>query len=283
MKVFIITCLFSIILVHGCTNNPFFSDEIKDTQKLMFSGTVTVPNSDDNSGIQVYVEGLDLDSRTDKNGNFKIIMPLKPGLQPGGGLTGFYNVYYYVANYQLTYSTVFMDKGEFAYGIADLDKNGKIRRKIVLRQILDVKTTVNPEKIKKHYSGKVTVTVRLENKVDSVIVFSQLTKKKNLASTFLSGKDPQKNIYLLIQPSNLSAVVIDSLKYWTMDINWPVEGTDIDVGLYDVIPYIYVYQPDIPDELLEKIGNDVTDFTKEYLKIPFRRQTPKFNITKDSN
>jgi len=274
-----LTFLFLLTLYYGCTHNPFFSDEIKTNEKFSFKGNVQLPFTTNHSDIHVYVEGLDVLTKTDQKGDFTIEMPLESAFQPGQGLTAFYNVYYYVVNYQLEYSSIFVNKGEFAFGVADLDNNGVISEKIILRQLLDVQTVINPEEIKQNHSDEMTITVRLQNRVDTVIVFSHFTKEDKLASAFLADKDfPQDNIYLLSQPSSIRSVIIDSLKFWTMDVYWSVDGGDVDVGMYDVIPYLFVYQANIPDGLLRKLGTNVTWYTRNYLKLPFRRQSAELSV-----
>ncbi len=59
------TLLFLTILYFGCTNNPFFSDEIKTNEKFSFSGNVQLPFTTNHSEIHVYVEGLDVLTKTD--------------------------------------------------------------------------------------------------------------------------------------------------------------------------------------------------------------------------
>ena len=278
------TLFLLLALYFGCTHNPFFSDEIKTNEKFSFEGNVQLPFTTNHSDIHVYLEGLDVLTKTDQNGDFTIEMPIAPGFQPGQGLTAFYNVYYYVANYQIESSSVFVNKGEFAFGVADLDKNGKISEKIILRQLLDIRTVINPEEIKQNHTDEMTITVRLNNRIDSVVVFSHFTKEDKLASAFLTDQDfPLDNIHLLSQPSSVRSVIIDSLVLWTMDVNWPVDGNNVDVGLYDVIPYVFVYQSGIPDGLFRKLGTNVTWYTRDYLKLPFRRQSAELSVKENSD
>jgi len=64
--------------------------------------------------------------RTDKRGNFILTLP-SPQLQPGGGLTGSYKIYYYVANYEYAVSTVLIRNGRFEYNSEDINKEGKTK------------------------------------------------------------------------------------------------------------------------------------------------------------
>ena len=88
----LIFTLLLTILYFGCTHNPFFSDEISTNEKFSFSGNAQLPFTTNHSDILVYIEGLDVLTKTDQNGDFKVEMPLEPGFQPGQGLTAFYNV-----------------------------------------------------------------------------------------------------------------------------------------------------------------------------------------------
>jgi hypothetical protein len=68
-----------------------------------------------------------------------------------------------------------------------------------------------------------------------------------------------------------------------MDIVWPRDGNDVQVGSYNVIPYIYVYQPGIPEGLIEKLGKNVIWFTRDYLKLSFRRQSAQLHVKENSD
>lgn len=274
-----------LFLFTACTYNPFFADdEIKDNSKFKISGQVRLDETDDFSGVSIYLEQLDLYTETDKRGNFELNLQLSPKLQVGSKFTGFLHLYYYVNNYELKTSTIFMKDGEFGYGMADLDQQGIVKDDVLLGKLLDVKTTITPNKIKSDYTGQVQIQVRLENRADSVVVFTHFAKEKKLGSAFLKGKEAQFDyIHLISQPSNLVATVIDSVKYWTMDINWEVESNEVDIGKYEAIPYLFVYQENIPDRLLFKYGKSASVFSKDFINMPFRRKTADFEIAPKSD
>ena len=91
------------------------------------------------------------------------------------------------------------------------------------------------------------------------------------------------NIHMLYHTSNLVAITVDTVLHWTMELDWLNEADSINIGSYDVIPYLHVYQQSIPRSMLEKLGVDVTSFTPDYLKMPFRRKTAELSVAGDTN
>ena len=53
----------------------------------------------------------------------------------------------------------------------------------------------------------------------------------------------------------------------------------IPVGRYEIIPYIFVEQEDVPPQLLESLGPNVLELGPDFLKIPFKRESLEFVIT----
>ena len=49
-------------------------------------------------------------------------------------------------------------------------------------------------------------------------------------------------------------------------------------GQYEVIPYINIQQKDLPEGLLQSIGENVTNYSADFLKIPFKIKNNKFQI-----
>ena len=62
----ILIILLLFIICSGCTHNPFFSDEIKTNEKFSLKGNVQLPFTNDHSDIHVYLEGLDVLTKTDQ-------------------------------------------------------------------------------------------------------------------------------------------------------------------------------------------------------------------------
>jgi hypothetical protein len=263
-------------LIASCTENPFFKEEIKFNEQQTISGQVDLEFSSNNSGIIVYLESLDKITRTDSQGNFTLKIQ-SPHNQPGNGLTGLYKIHYYVANYKIETSTVLIVNGEFVFDIADLNSDGQIRHKMVLKKLLDVTTAVNPSLINHRYSGNINVVLTLINLVDTVIVSSRLIKKTDLGSVYLSSS----NQVHLIESENAQdeEFVVDNFTTLNMTIDWDSEKENIAEGNYDVIPYLQVIQPGVPEKLLDFIGVNSQNFDLDFLKMPYRRNIEQIVVS----
>ncbi len=272
--------LIFIILLSGllfqCTENPFFKDKIVFNERKTISGNLGLELSVDQSGILVYLESFEIFTETDINGNFTIKIP-PAHQQPGDGLTGLYNIYYYVANYKIESSTVLISNGEFVFDIIDLNPQGEINRKIVLKKLLDVSTNVKPKTINHNYDGNVEVGLTLNNRVDSVIVSTFRIKRDDLGSVYFKSPD---NVYLFQSiNSKLSNLVIKEQTELVMQIKWDLEKDSIAVGNYDVIPFLQVYQEGIPDKMLKYIGENSQIFHLDFLNMPYRRSSNQLIIS----
>jgi len=269
-----------IILLMGllisCTENPFFKEKIKFNERQTISGNVGLESSDDNSGIVVYLESFELFTKTDSDGNFTLIIPAAH-LQPGDGLTGLYKIYFYVANYRIEFLTVLVSNGEFVFDIVDLNSQGEIKRKVVLKKLLDVSSKVTPVSINEDYDGDINVELTLNNRIDSVIVSTFIVKKKELGSVYLSSIN---QVHLIkLRNVSLKSFVISDQTIFRMEIDWGLEKEGIGAGNYDVIPYLQIYQEGVPDKLLKYIGVNSQSFHPDFLNLPFRRQTEQIVIS----
>ncbi len=272
--------LIFIILLSGlllqCTENPFFKDKIVFNERQTISGNLGLELSADQSGILVYLESFEIFTETDIDGNFTIKIP-PAHQQPGDGLTGLFNIYYYVANYKIESSTVLISNGEFVFDIIDLNPQGEINRKIILNKLLDVSTNVKPITINHDYNGNLEVGLTLSNRVDSVIVSTFRVKKHGFGSVYFKSSD---NVYLLeSMNSKLSSLVIKEQTELSMRINWDLEKDSISVGNYDVIPFLQVYQEGIPDKMLKYIGENSQLFHLDFLNMPYRRSSNSLFIS----
>ena len=267
-RIFIILVLFI-----SCTENPFFDDEISYSEKLEITGNVLIEGESDHSDVLIYMEGFDIFTKSDRNGNFKIKIDIAPALQPGGGVTAFYKIYFYVENYQYKSAMVFIKDGEFVYGSADLNLNGQLSEQIVLPKILDIKTEIRPETVKNTFNDSILIIVRLENVRDSVIVGSHFTKDDNFASAYLRQNE---SIYLLSSPSTFRKVLIDSIEFWEMKAD--LNANNFKVGSYEIIPFIKVFQEGLPNKIFTFYGRKSMQFTDEFLKLPYRRKNAQLKI-----
>jgi hypothetical protein len=256
-----------IIGILGCTGNSIFNDEISSLDGYSFHGSVTITGLQNAERIYVWLEAFDVGTWTDNTGYFELRLP-PAGTQSGGGLTGEFSVFYYIANYGLESSRIYVEKGKLQYGERSLDEKGAIREHISLSKILEI-TTDTDTIIYREFSGHIPITVSLQNLIDTVDVeylsiyenaFDGLFLLADTASTAqaiaISYSEIKKN-FIVTKPIDLTMTLWVS-KYL------------FEPGDYYMIPYIYVKQKDLPIQLLRSITKDYHLFGNEYLKIPFR-------------
>ena len=49
-------------------------------------------------------------------------------------------------------------------------------------------------------------------------------------------------------------------------------------GEYDVIPYVFIQQDNIPEGLMERLGENVKDFSPDFLKMPLKLENNRVEI-----
>jgi hypothetical protein len=275
----LISWLLSLTAIIGCTSNSVFNDEISSKDGYTFRGTVQIFDSHDAGQIYVWLEAFNLGTWTDESGKYEIILP-PASAQSGGGLSGEFRVFYYLANYGLKYSKIYIEKGKLQYGKLALDNNGAIREIIILSKILAI-TTYTDTIIYYEFSGHIPITIYLENLIDTVEVEYLSIYKNAFDGVFLladtadidqaipiSYSEIKKN-YIIAQPSKLVMTLWIS-KYL------------FEPGNYYIIPFIFIKQKDLPSLLLTSISEQYQAFGTEYLKLPFRRETGILKVLEEN-
>jgi len=156
-------------LICGCTSNPFGDNEISE-EKRKISGVAQLADQSSAKGIMVWMAGFNVSALTDENGRFEIALPPKGSQGSTGGLSGIFNMYFFVANYLLDSAQVVVQNGAFVYGRGDVNKDGKLSAPRSLRRFLRISTAVLPAAVEKNFADRIGVNVTLEAIVDSATV-----------------------------------------------------------------------------------------------------------------
>ncbi len=277
----------------GCTENPVRGSSISARQSTI-SGQVELLDSRSPEGTVVWLEGFDILTETDASGRFEFAIPPKisPNAQ-GSRVSGSFRIFFYMANYKLRTITAPVRDGEFVYGEGPLDSQGNIVEQIILTQLLDVKTTIEPETI--------TIDDEDRNASESVIarIFLNTTYSDTVfvvAPSKVSGFNTPllfRNVTDSLETQVLETVVVgpadaedsDTLKVTNdhafelvRDITAAL--AELEKGEYEVVPFLHVLQEDVPQPLLQKLGVDarISQIGKSYLNIPFLRTKGFFEI-----
>ena len=164
----IIVCFITTLFIVVCTSNLIFKDEDPSSQRIV-EGKVRLSDIASQGAIFVWLESLKISTYTDEEGAFSLQLPPLQ-CQPVGGLSGEYNIYYYVGNYALASSSLVLQDGSILYEAGDVDSEGNIDETIVLRKLLDIKTEINLSAIKETDSLRLVITVILDPQGDPVDV-----------------------------------------------------------------------------------------------------------------
>ena len=271
-----------LLLVH-CTHNPFGSDNeiIRKTDQI--TGKVDLTNYNSPQKVFVWLEGFDIGTWTDENGHFKIRIP-PSRIQPAGGLSGIFNLYFYVSNYKLELVPILINKGELQLSHGNIDNNGKLQRTVFMRKILNIETQVSPESVKEDYSGEVsielllqatddTVTVRFPDKAEgplSILYFIVDNQLQNSIKIF------ENNIFAVDAPFKTDSITTVA-QVWSSGFQFAPDF--LAQGDYKIIPYFIINQQYVPTALLDNFGRNIERPVFDFINVPARRDGGQFKVT----
>ncbi len=261
------------VLVISCVENPFWDDNISSNDRQVVEGVIGLSDDSQPDSVMVWLEGFDLAQKTNKQGEFKHEIPLSSE-QPGGGLNGVYNLYSYLGNYRLESRPLLVLDGQFDYGQSGIDERGKISEEIILKKLLNIKTSIVPAEITTNIYVKFEITIELENAVDSVQIMTYLDANNYFGSIIFRHMSIYGDAIFIRDPvAGYVSRMITELNRWT--ISFSMDGGFFTPGQYEVIPFLNVVQDEdpIPPELMKKFGFNADGFKPDYLNVPFKRET----------
>jgi hypothetical protein len=267
----------------GCTDSPFDAGIAPETRSI--TGRVVLSDfADEKEGVYVWLEGVNIGTRTDRAGTFRLELPRELSQTGADGLNGVYRLYFYVANYAVSHVNVVVKRGLFAYGQADVTRAGQLKDPVNLLKILTIKTIVDPPWVPQSYDGPIDVQVTLRAPLDSVTVIFPKSVGGLLGGMFFRNFETG-DIYIDIPDvgaDTRETVVVGPEPKSRRQI-FQLNGTNfrdlfLPAGEYQVIPFFFVQQEKLPPELVDSLGQDVDEPTPNYLEIPFRREGGQFRV-----
>lgn len=283
-KILIIFLLLSTFIFSACTGNPFSDDEISPGT-MRITGKVEVSNNRNPEGVYVWLEGFDIGTFTNQDGEFEITLPSTA--QNSGGATGIFNLYYYLANYKLTKTELTVRSGEFVFTTGEINNKGELQRPKFIPRILDISIGLTPSTANADTSIFMKVEVVLSSETDSVTVFYPRETfngpNKLIAPLFVKNLETGTAFYVEttlagINKEDLITIVRGRPFVRTMLL---LMGKGIlSEGQYKIIPYLRVSQPDVPAELLNNLIEDIDSFGLDYLNVPFLRTNGVLSVMK---
>ncbi|MFQ5770323.1 MAG: hypothetical protein ACE5HX_07290 [bacterium] len=264
----------------SCTSNPLGDSEIA-TASRKISGEVKVNTNENPEDVFIWFEGFNLNTRPDKQGNFQFILPSPAAQSSNGGITGIFNLYFYIANFNLVIKPIILLDGVISNSKEEINENGEFTQEILLTENLKISTEIRPKIVEKD-SGVISIsaTVILQTFKDTTDVFFPTRVGTLSAPVFLENSKTGE--ISIIQTKVLDKTVTDSLRVSTTaelrELEIELNLSEIPPGKYEVIPYLIVINPLVPQGLLDSIGTNVQNLGPNYLKIPFKRRDGQFEI-----
>jgi len=263
----------------GCTSNPFGGDDDIDAGKQTIRGAVNLSDGSSPQGVYVWLDGFKVGATADSRGQFELKVP-PPSAQSGsGGISGAFDLYFYMANYQLATAQVVTQNGSFIYGRGDLNAKGELHAAQYLIRFLRVTTTVTPAEVPSNFRNRVGVTATLEASIDTATVLFPSSVGGLLGGALfrnLETGDVSTFELVLNGPVGKQLIGKTQFSIFTVFTLSQVEG--LTVGAYEVIPYILMAHQTVPDDLIKSLAANPKQLGPDYLKIPFRRQGGEFRI-----
>jgi hypothetical protein len=255
----------------GCTQSPL-ENKVDDPQTAQIRGKVQLSDRVSPEGVYLWLEGTAIATRTGADGQFELTLP--PSSQ--GRLTaanGVYNLYFYLANYKLGTASVVVQNGGFLFSRGDLNAKGELADAKTLHKILNIQTIVEPATVSPHFDGPIHVQVTLRAVLDSVtvvfpkmvggllgaVLLKDLESGKVFADVPDVGADTKAVVKVGPEPHSWRLVIL-------------LTRTPLPVGQYEVIPYFFIEQENMPAGLLASLGPNVQEIGPDFLKIPAKRE-----------
>jgi hypothetical protein len=268
----------------GCEHNPFDEDAIA-YKKNSLTGIVEQNSPDAPEKVFVWLEGFDIGTWTNAAGDFKINLPPQQ-IQPGGGVSGSFKLFFYVSNFQLDSSTIAVQNGELKLSYGDIDENGRLRDKKHLIKTLHIQTGVSPSSVQENYSGPISVELVLQAANDRDTVYVKYPDKAEgpLAVLFFKNVEAVEDSLLIFEHALLAdnfSFAADSIsavpKVWSSAFQF--SPNFLPRGTYQVIPFFIICDQIAPVALLKNFSDNIEKPDKNFVKVPTTRSGGIFSVT----
>lgn len=308
MRTFSIFIILSSLAAFGCTENPFADDKRSITNDGTFvSGQVLLDNESDHSGVYVWIRGPGYNTRTDKNGMFKLQIP-KEGVQPGAAFSGQFTVYFYLSNFTTDSLHLTFLKGALLLPQTDVDSRGNLKKVIKLSSIFSITTEVIPKIVmindEDSLFNEETNEWEFLNNLDTVKIKTayQFTGLDYLSYQLYIPSDGLGNpmISLIIRTEDNSVERIQNLNFQRWEVFYPnrnekkvfkftfpvtsksivFPSTDIPPGEYEFRPVIAIVNTRLPASLLQSLCPGILHLQpgESFMNIPVKQKTTYFTV-----
>ena len=275
-------------LVCVCTKSPLGDDDLGEGNisagLRSMRGLISMNDGTNPDHVCVWMDILGLSTSTDSDGNFILTLPDETSHVGSIGMSGFYRIFFYMANYLLDSAQVIVNESEFVYGNGDIDREGYLYPSKVLEKFLDFETSIDPLAISASYDSLITVNILFRATIDDALVhFPEGRIKIREGTVFLRNMDSswvsqyQTTITDIDTKSDFLAVKSGEPSLVTMEFS--IVNDPLPPGRYEVIPFFIPYYKDTLEGFIEKVFPDYDIPSLDYLDIPMKRKGGSFEVT----
>lgn len=267
-----------IVCLINCTELPFGSDDISSGHRQI-KGKVKLHDGSSPDNVYIWLSSFNIGTYTDKTGQFNLSLPPKSSMGSSDGISGTFDLYFYIANYKLVASQVVVRDGEFVYSRGDINKAGELYETKTLRRFLRINTSVSPASISVNYTGSIEVKVTLQATIDSATIIIPESLGGMLGAVFVKKIDSHEVfIYKSVPVTVSSSKILVGLSSQSLSMTFNLILNPLLPGKYEVIPYLLIAHEMIPGKLIDSIGSNVMELHPDYLKNPFKREGGEFEV-----
>lgn len=278
---FVMIFLGWFMMTCGCTQNPFESDSTIRNSNSTISGRVLLNDNETPEGIYIFLDEINEGTFTNAEGYFKLNLPPATA-QPGGGLSGAFTVYFFMANYRVETAQAVLVNGIFNHDAGEFSDDGEMDEPVVLEKILDVEIEARFEPVQPgHYEESIEVRMYLTPLVNSVEVeFPQALSgwlSAYIMKTMIDHDGTTIIDYELTIKPDAEMVSETLTTFEDYDVQTYLNAYTLVEGKYQVIPIIYVQNSNIPEALLESLNlGRNSRMSLDYLYYPIKYTTNEF-------
>ena len=272
-----------IFFFYGCTSNPFWEDN--PTKKVNISGIVIAEERVSDVPVYVWIEDLDVSGHADTTGYFSIDIPSLEA--ENGNFSGSVRVFYYIHNYRVRYSNLYITDGRLTNTQTDFDEDGRLLDSIKLEKLVSLDITID-NNWNRSAGDTLSFNLDLNIKDYPISIFAHVNQPGDQQGYdpsgvlfYLNSNDEtyydENNIDFLqrydLDPGAMVAwtyyIAPDAITTFVIDDYISLDEQSIPSGSYNVRPFVFVQQSEVPDELIQSLGIfDPENISVDFLKMP---------------
>ncbi|MFQ5601731.1 MAG: hypothetical protein ACE5HS_00525 [bacterium] len=287
MKIILLLKLAFILLASlflwSCTESPIGGGDItRDFRQIQ--GSVILSDSLSPDGVFVWLDGFDMSLVTKSDGRFEFQLPSPSSQGTPNGYSGVMHLYYYLANYYLEKTTVFVQNGQFVYSQGEIGADGNLLAPKEITKFLEINTTVSPSSVPANFQGTIELQVTLgalintqDARLDTVSVTLINFEDDITGRVFIKNIDTGEIKEMSTRVTGADKLIRNQPEPRRM--NFFLRKGVLKRGRYEIIPHLLIKHQAIPEKLLNLLGLRSNDMVSNYLQLPIKREGGFFEIT----